>query len=308
MAAALSLIVPTPSELILYERGFVLPKRALALLALIVSFVGSMNSIALAQSTHEEKLTHTPEPAKSFAFEVFSMHPHKAGTPIYTLQYLPNGYHATVAIKWAIMLAYFPQPMNRWSASKIINAPDWTENELYDVDARVAPSDEAAWQKAQDGYDSPLLHLAWQAALRDRCKLQFHTATVDAPYLDLMVSSSGARLSETQAGSFASFKRRPILLGKGFYLRDTDKVDFVGVSMDEFVNYLSRLSKDYPIQNKTGLNGRYDFTLPLINDEADRPSQSLSSMPVSPIGLSLRRGVGSALNLTIDHIERPDQN
>lgn len=287
---------------------FVFLRHALALLALAASSAASINSVAHAQSAREESPTHASAPAKSFAFEVFSIHPHKAGTPYYTLAYLPNGYRATVAIKWAIMFAYFPQPTNRWSASKIINAPDWTESELYDVDARVAPSDEAAWQKAQDGFDSPLLHLAWQAALRDRCKLQFSTANVDVPYLNLVAGSSGARLNETQPGSFASLKRRPIRLGKGFYLRDADKMNFVGVSMDEFVNYLARLSKDYPIQNKTGLTGRYDFTLPLINDDPDRPSQSLTSMPVNPVGLALRKGVGPGLNLTIEHIEKPDPN
>jgi uncharacterized protein (TIGR03435 family) len=267
-----------------------------------VVFLLAISNIFARASVAPHPITDT------FAFEVFSIHLHKPGTPFYNLELLPNGYRATIAIRYAIMLAYFPQPFYRWGASKIINAPDWTTDELYDVDARVAPSDEAAWQQARNGYDSPLLHLAWKAALRDRCKLQFRTTTVDVPYLDLVVGKSGAKLAQMRPGAIAQLKRPSIRLGEGFYLSDAGKREFIGVSMDEFASYLVRISRDYPIQNKTGLNGRYDFSLPVIDDDRYPPSESLSTIPINNVGLALRRGVGPALNLTIEHIERPDPN
>ncbi|WP_083344168.1 DUF3738 domain-containing protein [Terriglobus roseus] len=61
------------------------------------------------------------------------------------------------------------------------------------------------------------------------------------------------------------------------------------MSMDEFAEYLARISKGYPIQNKTGLTGRYDFSLPWIEDGRDLSTESLTSLPVSPIGLAPRR-------------------
>ena len=81
--------------------------------------------------------------------------------------------------------------------------------------------------------------------------------------------------------------------------------------MEEFATLLTRSSPDYPVQDKTGLTGRYDFTLPwydLQHYPDSEFSNPLDRMPISSIGLKLKRGTGTAFMVNIEHIERPDPN
>jgi uncharacterized protein (TIGR03435 family) len=99
--------------------------------------------------------------------------------------------------------------------------------------------------------------------------------------------------------------------GKGFYIEDKGKRQFVGVSMQDLATVLMRLTKDYPVQDKTGLMGRYDFTLPWYSPQqypASEISNPLDRMPMDSIGLALEMGMGPGLIIDIDHIERPSPN
>ena len=62
-----------------------------------------------------------------------------------------------------------------------------------------------------------------------------------------------------------------------------------------------------PIQDKTGLAGRYDFTLPWYdkNDAGGEISNSMDRMPISDIGLILKPGKGPGFIINIASIERP---
>jgi uncharacterized protein (TIGR03435 family) len=81
--------------------------------------------------------------------------------------------------------------------------------------------------------------------------------------------------------------------------------------MEEFAEFLTWMSQDNPVQDKTGLSGRYDFTVPWYdyrrypNSEFSNP---LSRVQIKDIGLTLKPGKGPAYIYTIDHIERPEPN
>ena len=51
-----------------------------------------------------------------------------------------------------IMTAYNPEPPIRWGAAKLLNAPGWVTQDMYDIDARVALADVEAWQKQDMAY------------------------------------------------------------------------------------------------------------------------------------------------------------
>jgi len=81
--------------------------------------------------------------------------------------------------------------------------------------------------------------------------------------------------------------------------------------MDDLASVLTRLTKDYPVQDKTGLPGRYDFTLPWYSPQQHPTSEisnPLDRMPMSSIGLALKMGKGPGFVIDIDHIERPSPN
>lgn len=273
---------------------------------------------AIAQSGNEGGSAGSAHTKKPFAFEVFSIRPHEPGTKPLDVQFTPNGYTATTDIGYAIKLAYFPDDWRKWSSWKIVNAPAWVNTDWYEIEARVAPEDEAAWQadlavwqKSGSMTDSKLLRAAWRAALTERCKLAVHTTPTTAPYLDLVASKHGANLKVTVPGAVGPVKLKTVKLGEGFFIQENGERRFVGVSMEELASLLTRLSSDYPVQDKTGLTGRYDFTLPWYdsqNNPDNEFSNSLDRMPITGAGLMLKPGRGPAFEINIDHIERPDAN
>jgi uncharacterized protein (TIGR03435 family) len=243
---------------------------------------------------------------KEFSFEVLSIRPHSPRSKLLDTQYLPDGYHASFNLNDAIMQAYVPQWYLRFS-SKIVDAPDWVSHDWYDIEARVAPEDVAAWQQAQDGVDSELLRSALQAAFRERFKLALHMTPIEVPCLNLMVSKRGAKLKDTVPGAIKPIGGKTYTLGKGFYIQDNGKRQFVGVSMDDFARYLTRLNKGHVVQDRTDLTGRHDFTLPWYDDEhnpSTEVSNPLDLMPITSIGLMLKSGKGPGIIIDIDHIEK----
>lgn len=246
---------------------------------------------------------------KPFEFEVFSFHLHKPGTMPFPTEYTPDGYKASESVSTMIMRAYNPQFWGNWHFSKIQNAPAWVSSDLYDINARIAQEDMPEWQGVL-WQNSDLLRSALHAALKTSFKLQLHITVIQVPYLDLSVDKHH-RLKETVPGAIKPVPGKTAKLGEGFYIQDNGKRQFVGVSMEDLAHLLTNSSSDYPVQDKTGLSGRYDFTLPWYdyqhypNSEIER---SFDRMPIKDSGLILKKGKGPAYLITIDHIERPDSN
>jgi uncharacterized protein (TIGR03435 family) len=267
---------------------------------------------AATQASREGNSADSTQTRKQFAFEVVSIRPHKPGAEMFDTQYLPNGYKASFRLEGAIMQAYISGPFKQLS-SKILNAPAWVADDWYDIDARVAEEDMAAWQQAQggiDSIDSELLHSALQTVLKERFKLVLHISQTELPYLDLTVDKHGAKLKDTVPGAVKPVVRKTYGLGRGFYIENNGQRQFVGVSMDEFSRVLMRLT-DHLVQDKTGLTGRYDFTLRWYGyqqNPASEISNPLDRMPINSIGLTLKPGRGPGFIIDIDHIERPDPN
>jgi uncharacterized protein (TIGR03435 family) len=187
-----------------------------------------------------------------------------------------------------------------------------SDNDWYDIDARVAQQDMAAWQQAgPDIYDSEPLRSALQAALKERCKLAIHMTPVEIPYWNVVAGKHGANLNETVPGAIQRVPGKTSVAGKGIYIEDKGKRQFVGVSMPDLASVLMRLTKDYPVQDKTGLTGRYDFTLPWYGPQqypASEISVPLDRMPLASIGLMLEMGKGPGFVIDVEHIERPSPN
>jgi uncharacterized protein (TIGR03435 family) len=134
---------------------------------------------------------------------------------------------------------------------------------------------------------------------------------VEIPYWNIVVGKHGAKLNDTVPGAIQIVPGKTSVAGKGFHIDDGGKRQFVGVSMPDLATVLMRLTKDYPVQDKTGLTGRYDFILPWYDYQkypASEISSPLERMPMTSIGLMLEMGKGPGLIFDIDHIERPDPN
>ena len=266
---------------------------------------------ASGQSRYDQSSVDDITAEKQFEFEAVSIHLNKPGSDPLTRQFTPDGYRSSMTLLSMIMLAYCPQTLSYSSWSKIQNAPSWIDD-MFDIKARVAQEDMAAWQQAQRNdqifKDDRLERSALRAILKDRFKLVLHVTPIEVPYLNLMVGKHGSKLKDTVPGVVKPIKFKTSTLGKGFFIEDNGERRFVGVSMKELTSLLTNLSRDYPVQDKTGLIGRYDFTLPWYDNQHDPDSEISNRMPISGIGLELKRGKGPAFNFEIEHIEKPDEN
>jgi len=288
------------------EKNETTTRCVLGLVALLVIAAWS----ASAQSGNS---TDAAQLLKPFAFEVISIHRHKPGGPFLPRQLMPDGYRASMSLWDMIMTAYNPQNANYWRISQIHNAPAWI-HDMYDINARVAEEDIAVWQQShhEDLFADPRpLRSALRAMLRERCHLTLQQTPIEVPYLNLAVNRHSTKLTEYVPGAVKPVKGKTFLLGEGFFIQEDGDRRFVGVSMQELANVLTRLSESYPVQDQTGLAGRYSFVLPWYDDPHDSDhtmTNPLDRMPVNGIGLALKPGRGPAFLFTIDHIEKPDAN
>jgi uncharacterized protein (TIGR03435 family) len=200
----------------------------------------------------------------------------------------------------------------RWKAAKLLNAPDWVGRDMYDIDARVASEDVEAWQK-QDMANPVLLRSALQETLKERCHLSLHAIPSETKYLDLVVGKNGLKIKEMLPGESIPTVGVTLLGGGKMTIEQHEgqlEKRFYGATMNDFALTLSLISGDRPVQDKTGLTGRYDFTWQerdSTGSDADLGGQ-LYKWPIDSFGLALKPGVGPANTFVIDHIEKPNDN
>jgi uncharacterized protein (TIGR03435 family) len=93
------------------------------------------------------------------------------------------------------------------------------------------------------------------------------------------------------------------------------------VSISALVNQLRLESPERPVLDKTGLTGKYDFTLTYAPDNisgaipgaspsipADSLAPTLFTALEEQLGLKLEAGKASIEIIVIDHVERPSGN
>ena len=246
---------------------------------------------------------------KVITFEVFSIKPSAKGKYPSRPTVTADGFTVTSTMFSLIEMAYNPMTPRYWDSKNVLHAPSWTTQDLYSIDARVAAEDLATWQR-QDGSMTDTVRGALQAALRDRCNLTVKVTQTEVPYLDLVVGKHGAKLSASMPNDVKPSAGASVL-GKGFYYERDSERHYVGVSMDELASQLMRFSRGSLIQNKTSLEGRYNFTLPFYDQVALSDSDTSSPpdrTPLNSIGLTLRPGMGPSFILDIESIRMPDAN
>jgi len=134
------------------------------------------------------------------------------------------------------------------------------------------------------------------------------------PVYSLVVGKSGPKFKETDPEATHPGQANP---WGGTIVPEIQVLHFYGASMNTFAPFLSG-GAGRPVQDRTGLTGRYDFTFqkpPVI-----RPPdpQTAGAVPVDPgpslfaiveeLGLKLEPATGQVETLIVDHLERPSEN
>jgi uncharacterized protein (TIGR03435 family) len=162
-----------------------------------------------------------------------------------------------------------------------------------------------------------MLQAMLQAMFAERCKLVVHRELKDADVYSLVVAKGGPKFKETDPkmdhpGGFT-------LPWGGVMVPSKDGTNMYGASMASFVPYIAmRMNVGRPIQDKTGLTGKYDLVMkrPDMGSASDEqqggvsasdPESAMHSI-LNDLGLKLESGKGLVETLVIDHIEKPSQN
>jgi uncharacterized protein (TIGR03435 family) len=254
------------------------------------------------------------------AFEVASIKPNKSGTDMTMLRTTPVGFSASnISLKAVIQYAYGVEE------NQIFGAPSWLASEQYDIEAKVSSSETDALHDLSPDQRRLML----QPLLADRFQLKVHTEARDLPVLVLVVAKGGLKLHEAKPGDTYpnGLKGFDGGGGPGMMLMRPGQLTAQGVDLSSVAKQLSQ-QLGRTVQDKTGLSGKYDFTLQWTPDRdppmpgAPEPGQqgpgatistdssepSLFTAIQEQLGLKLESGKAPVEVLVIDHVEPPSEN
>jgi uncharacterized protein (TIGR03435 family) len=192
-------------------------------------------------------------------------------------------------------------------------------SEKYDIEAKVAPVDVAEWQRQSNfKQQKVMLQAMLQTMLAERCKLVVHRIPAEISGYALVVGKDGPKFKETKPDetipSGIPLPDGGVLVGAA---RDGKlENSFYGASMAELANHLNGVSPGHPVQDRTGLTGKYDFVLKRIDMSEEQDGRvSLDAIPapnniwdMGALGLKVEPIKIPAETIVIDHIERPSEN
>jgi bla regulator protein blaR1 len=188
-----------------------------------------------------------------------------------------------VSLRKVIAAAYGVQD------SRVLGGPAWIDTPLYDIVAHGGP--------LEPGHDLPSsdYHHRIQALLTSRFGLLAHPDTQQLSVYSLHVDESGSKLkaTATAAPGDASTPAR-----RGFRVTPGELV-----ATDVDVNMLTGMidrQMGKPVLDKTGLTGRYDFTL-----TGSLSAQSLPALLHEQLGLHIEPATVPTDVIVVDQLQEP---
>ncbi|HEY4355297.1 MAG TPA: TIGR03435 family protein [Acidobacteriaceae bacterium] len=256
--------------------------------------------------------------AQAKSFEVVSIRQNisrtRPGTQALTPS--PDGFRISSAPLQMLIMTAYRRSDGTLFVNSIEKLPDWS-NDRYDIDARVADEDRAAWQDPKN--QPAMLESMLQTMLADRFKLAAHRANKTVPVYNLAVTKDGPKLAETKAD-----ERIPsglTLPGGGVIVQGDSpsgqSAHLYNFTMGLLASLLTTQS-DRPIKDKTGLTGRYDMFIRKparmaapsadLNGTHDENADASMSEVLKGLGLKLEPAKEEVETLVIDQMERPTEN
>lgn len=187
------------------------------------------------------------------------------------------------------------------SESQVVGGPEWmrSESDRYEVTATIDAARYAAMQKMSAAQQKEQVSLMEQLLLAERFGLKAHVETREMPEYSLVVAKGGSKMERAAEGA----ESRLSLSRNG----QENEIRATAVSMAELAKSPFVKMDQRQIVDKTGLEGRFNFTLTYrANDESD--GAALPTALQEQLGLRLVPESGPAEVVVIDHIERPSGN
>jgi uncharacterized protein (TIGR03435 family) len=190
-------------------------------------------------------------------------------------------------------------------ARQIVGGPPWMESEKYDVTGQ--PESEGTPSRAQ-------LSAMMRKLLEDRFKFTFHREKRDMPVYAITVAPGGSKMTKNDTNP----NGLPALFFKGL-----GTLPGMNATVDDLARAMQTAVLDRPVIDKSGLQGRWDFTLRWTPDETQFQGMGVripppSNDPDAPpglftafqeqLGLKLESSRGPVEVLVVDRVEKPSEN
>lgn len=181
--------------------------------------------------------------------------------------------------------------------TQIVNAPDWARSEVWDAKGYA----DAAGRPDVEQFRGMVRKL-----LSERFGLVVHTEQREIAVYALTVAKGGAKLAASKGDPNGQQQGNERENG-GQVTMETENYPMKGLA-GELTYFLDR-----PVLDKTGLTGRYDFTLRWTSDETKAPVDGSAPPSVftavqEQLGLKLEPVKAMADVLVVDKVERPGAN
>jgi uncharacterized protein (TIGR03435 family) len=252
-------------------------------------------------------------------FDVVSIKLNKSDSGMIRVMTKPDGYSATnISLKMLLQAAYGIRE------DLISGVPSSADSTRYDVDAKVAGPDVDALKALSPEQRRSML----QPMLVDRFKVKVHTETKQLPVYELVLAKGGPKLKEAMPGdTYANGFKGPDGVAHGGMMRmGRGELTAQAIPTASLVNMLSQ-QLQHTVIDKTGLTGKYDFTLTWTPEEGSGPmfkgtdggssrpepapdasGPSLFTALQEQLGLKLQSAKGPVETLVVDHVEMPTEN
>ncbi len=298
-------------------------KRLLAAAGLLTAAGTVFGLLDPGPSWAESQVQSTDE--KTLVYEVASIKPNKSGTNMVRLMFTPDGLSATNGtLQMLINAAYGVEP------NQVSGAPSWVNTDRYDLEAKMDSSTIDDLRKLNEDDRRVARQHMLQALLAERFKLTLHRETKELSVYELVVAKDGPKFKEAKPGDTYTngIKGPDGQSHAGMMFMGREEFTAQGIPISNFVQHLTRqLGRN--VVDKTGLTGKYDFTLKWTPDESQgamfkgteggQPGTGATPTPESSglsiftavqeqLGLKLESGKGPVDILVIDHIEKPSEN
>jgi uncharacterized protein (TIGR03435 family) len=257
--------------------------------------------------------------ARPLAFDVVSIKPDKSEVGPFTIGFPADGDGLVVT---NIPLGYIIQFAYDFERGDLVTGlPEWARSDRYDIQAKVAAADLAAWREMSDGNRRVMV----QGILADSFKLKIRRVPTETPVYELVVGKSGSKLKEAKPGDPKELKGPDGKVIRGMLHTGAGQFTAQDTPMSELALTLSDYA-DRQVVDKTGLAGKYDFTLqftpepghgPEYRGAAGRALNGAAPESAGPtvytavqeqLGLKMEPAKTSVEGLAIDHVERPAAN
>jgi uncharacterized protein (TIGR03435 family) len=219
----------------------------------------------------------------------------------------------------AKMLIGYAYNLPAFSKAQILGGPDWADQTMYQIQAKIDDAQYAAMQKMPQSQQVQEIQLMEQSLLAERFKLKVHFETREMPVYALEVAKGGFKLTPAKTES-ASDPAQAIPTTMSV----VDKVGGVeitakGVQPSQLILMLQQQPElgNRRVVDHTGLSGHYDFSLDWTREGAATTDAGSATADAAPsfftalkeeLGLQLVETKAPVEVIVIDSIARPSEN